>query len=1019
MSRFLKRKPNYLHKGTQMIAETGSNSKVPLPIPAQVEEFGLKVRFVCLLGPLLLGVICFGPVLFQNRQFAFRDAADFYYPLYQRVQQEWEAGRFPLWEPEENGGMPLLGNPTAAVLYPGKLVFAFMNYAWAARWYVIGHVALAYLSMLWLLRGWGLSLVAATFGAMAYAFGAPVLLQYANVIFLVGAAWMPLGILASDRWLRLGQPRALTGLAAVLAMQILGGDPQAAYIILFVASVHAIGVSLAETRFSNHRRRLLVLASLVVLYALLYGWTFLQPWLVRSTGIERWPSVGQLAFVCWMIVGAWVVVRFWRHRDWGLEFRLLGLAGAGFLAFLIAALQILPSYEFISHSLRVAHGSEIASIYSFSLHPARIVELLWPGFFGGIVGGNHHWLVALPPTHDFQIWIESVYVGGATLLLALLAHGCKGSLAYRGWLTFLLVAGAILAIGNYASPSFWARVFQSNASNLKPDAGDGMVAEIDQSGTGSPYWFLASVLPGFGSFRYPGKFAVLASLGLCGLAALGFEQLLSRRGLRLLRSVALASAIISLLLLVWILLPVGDRALTSYLARHSEWTTTVFGPLDASMARHSLLWAFVQGLVVSGLAFLFVGLVPERPVAASVLMLVSLALDLGLANRSLIHTVPQSVFDSQPRAIEAIQKAEANDPSPGPFRIHRMKNWSPAAWLSEHSTNRIEEILRWERDSVRIKYAIPYRYSYTYAVGTTEWLDQVLFFDSFSVALDGQAIKNFGLSPGQRIRYFTRRGFDLWNTRYFVLPARLSVGSAFRGVWSFLPDTTEIDPPPGSLDGPHGDAKRKQLLIHDDVQVLRNEAAYPRAWIVHRARFAKPIVGRTLDERRPLMNEILYQDDELWHVDGRRVVDPRAVAWIEAEPSDRPGYLKKLSGGLPDPEESVHVDKLEPQRVEMTANLKSPGLVILADIYYPGWELTVDGVPTPVERVNRAMRGAFVSAGTHKLTYVYRPISVKLGAVLSALGIVLSLALMYYGAGGVDKVFTRQKTLPISNPDPQ
>ena len=91
---------------------------------------------------LLLVLACFAPVLFRAEQFSYRDSGDFYYPLYQRVQHEWEAGRWPLWEPEENGGMPLLGNPVAAVLYPGKVLFV-LPYAWAARLYVIAHVVLA------------------------------------------------------------------------------------------------------------------------------------------------------------------------------------------------------------------------------------------------------------------------------------------------------------------------------------------------------------------------------------------------------------------------------------------------------------------------------------------------------------------------------------------------------------------------------------------------------------------------------------------------------------------------------------------------------------------------------------------------------------------------------------------------------------------------------------------------------------------------------------------------------------
>jgi hypothetical protein len=67
-----------------------------------------------------LTLSCHGGALLRGEQFGYRDATHYYYPLYQKVQQEWSAGRWPLWEPEENGGMPLLGNPTAAVLYPGK-----------------------------------------------------------------------------------------------------------------------------------------------------------------------------------------------------------------------------------------------------------------------------------------------------------------------------------------------------------------------------------------------------------------------------------------------------------------------------------------------------------------------------------------------------------------------------------------------------------------------------------------------------------------------------------------------------------------------------------------------------------------------------------------------------------------------------------------------------------------------------------------------------------------------------------
>ena len=43
-------------------------------------------------------------------------------------------------------------------------------------------------------------------------------------------------------------------------------------------------------------------------------------------------------------------------------------------------------------------------------------------------------------------------------------------------------------------------------------------------GVGGPYWFLTVALPGFSSFRYPGKPLVIASLGLSGLSGIGWDE---------------------------------------------------------------------------------------------------------------------------------------------------------------------------------------------------------------------------------------------------------------------------------------------------------------------------------------------------------------------------------------------------------------------------------------------------------------------------------------------------------------
>jgi uncharacterized membrane protein YfhO len=80
-----------------------------------------------------------------------------------------------------------------------------------------------------------------------------------------------------------------------------------------------------------------------------------------------------------------------------------------------------------------------------------------------------------------------------------------------------------------------------------------------------------------------------------------------------------------------------------------------------------------------------------------------------------------------------------------------------------------------------------------------------------------------------------------------------------------------------------------------------------------------------------------------------------------------------------------------PNRVVLEARLQRPGLIILADIFAPGWRLSVDGRPAPILRTNLLMRGAAVDRGRHTLTYTYEPASVRIGVSVSAAGL-LALA---------------------------
>jgi uncharacterized membrane protein YfhO len=57
---------------------------------------------------------------------------------------------------------------------------------------------------------------------------------------------------------------------------------------------------------------------------------------------------------------------------------------------------------------------------------------------------------------------------------------------------------------------------------------------------------------------------------------------------------------------------------------------------------------------------------------------------------------------------------------------------------------------------------------------------------------------------------------------------------------------------------------------------------------------------------------------------------------------------------------------------------------VLTDLAYPGWTARVDGAPAEILLADGSFRAVAVPAGSHRVEFRYRPISVYAGAAISA-----------------------------------
>lgn len=467
----------------------------------------------------------------------------------------WETlrgGEIPLWNSLNGMGAPLMANYQLALWYPPSwplYLFAALGggpaLAWGHTLLLAAHLIWAGFGMVRLLRALGAGKLGQMVAGLAFGL-CGYLVARSNVFPMVWvAAWMP--------WVMLGASR-----------------------------ISIPGRGMQERR------------------------GFMPPALVISLAMMLLAGHAQLAWYTLLLAGAWVIAGAWRGGWRGLlrsaaRFGMAGLAAAG-----LAAVQLIPTAEFLLQSQRsAAVDYEMGMAYSF--WPWRLLDFIAPNAFGSPGTGNYWGFAAY--------WEDAVYIGLLPLLLAL------------------------------STLRFWRR--QHNDEDPSTGAWRGLVrflwvcvpvVLILALGWNTPVFpFLYRHVPTFDMFQAPTRFSILAVFALALLAGAGAEQWrkpTGRRLKRLKKAVAAAAAV-----------AIGAGAGVVILQDVRPSLALAF-----SLAG---LWAFLSGVLV-----LLMPPAEERARLARWTWAVAalIGIDLLAAGWSLVQGAPVSLYAETPPAVADIRQ---------------------------------------------------------------------------------------------------------------------------------------------------------------------------------------------------------------------------------------------------------------------------------------------------------------------------------------------------------------------------
>ncbi len=142
-----------------------------------------------------------------------------------------------------------------------------------------------------------------------------------------------------------------------------------------------------------------------------------------------------------------------------------------------------------------------------------------------------------------------------------------------------------------------------------------------------------------------------------------------------------------------------------------------------------------------------------------------------------------------------------------------------------------------------------------------------------------------------------------------------------------------------------------------------------------------------------------------WFVSTTEVIpeDDRAIARLAADDFDlRRGAV--LADSLATPLGEVLTSTVtglafSPTRLTATVAAADRHLLVFSQIYYPGWQVQIDGRAAELRRVNVVQQGVVVPPGNHTVTLTFRPNSFRAGMIISVLGGVIWGIMIVVGRG--------------------
>ena len=813
-------------------------------------------------GFILICTICVSPMLFFGKTLVLRDTFFEFRFLYAFAKENIANGIIPLWNPYSNCGQPFIANPQSALFYPLNWFYYVLEFHQAYTLFIFIHLLLAGVFMYAFIKPIVKNRWISIFGGVIYMLNGLSVSRIEFASEFASIAWIPaiLALLRTNILAPSWLSSVLLGLA--ISVQFLAGHTQSFY----------------QT----------------VLFSLLF-----------------------LAFL--------VFIHYIREQK---TFAVLNsikfLIAAGVLALLIAMIQLVPTYELFTLSIRLQTDYD-AKTHLASLHPTHLLTLLYPYLFGW-PGYKSYW------GSTYEFWASSFYVGVIPFVFCLLAvllsptvkknRSGNRPLEYNYFIFFgvCFAIAFLIALGDY-SPVFR---------------------------------FFYEYVPGYAKFRWPSSSLLLCTIAMSVIAPMGLQGFLQFTADRAYQPSlwpavtfgALMACFLAVALVITMSPLVAEKIIEAVspspnqsLADFRSFIETIAGASPLSDENHiakigHTVWFSTSFILIICIMLWsrFSGKLRTNYLVASVIFFT--AVDLIGHGSMGVSFLDKGLNLKQPETIGTTADSLSNQ------RLMTL-------------TNDYQQ----------------------YAYGTEDLNTLFLGIDALTgeVGLAQQLFRTKGKGVLRIKNYSEFSGFrGLPHALQLKILKFLNVEHVLHFERSSSKESDVIE-----LKAPVVDQYQKMAALDSrrwSIQLTRLDESLPRIFVVPRF---SVMPSETIEQKNIIFRHFLNGSFDFSKtvivdepIEGFTMTDD--VKFVTHQPAS---YTN-------------------PNQVKAVIETDRDGILVISDVFYPGWELFVNGTKQKIYKANTTFRAGVLKAGVNTILFKYNPKSFKIGFIFTIIGIGITIGLL-------------------------